>query len=81
AKSGLGIMIVNGALGHNGDIFGFQATVQRYKGVDFAAITNAQGLIDQKTGETLVIPENPSTGNIAYVAFLQAIADLGLTAQ
>jgi CubicO group peptidase (beta-lactamase class C family) len=81
AKSGLGIMLINGALGHNGDIFGFQATVQRYKGVDFAVITNAQGLIDLKTGEGLFIPENPSTGNIAYVTFLQAIEDLGLTAQ
>lgn len=81
AKSGLGIMLVNGALGHNGDIFGFQATVQRYKNVDFAVITNAQGLFNPTTEEPLAIPEDPSTGNIAYVTFLQAIADLGLTTQ
>ncbi|MBF0100085.1 MAG: beta-lactamase family protein [Desulfobacterales bacterium] len=81
AKSGIGIMLVKGAMGHNGDIFGFQATVQRYKGVDFAVITNAQGLFNPEKQDIVMVSEDPSTGNIAYVTFLQAIQDLGLTSQ
>lgn len=78
ARTGLGVFWVYGSLGHIGDIFGFQATVQRYNNIDFAVMTNAQGLFDPTTGEPYVIEDDPSIGNMAYVAFWKAVADLGL---
>ncbi|MDY6988822.1 MAG: serine hydrolase domain-containing protein [Thermodesulfobacteriota bacterium] len=69
--SGLGIFNEHGALGHKGDIFGYQATVQRYGGVDIAVVVNGQGLVGVDPPE--------GTGNVAQIIFWNSLPILGLT--
>jgi|GEM_PF-2237020 len=69
-KSGLHIFDDHGFLGHKGDFFGFQATVQRYEGYTFAAIVNTQYVEG-------VDPPDPQ-GNVAHLTFIAALPVLGL---